>query len=249
MVIWSGCSAGGQAPIVPVEVVLMVGDAILRRWAMFALCLAFCACSSDEADSEMGDPDVTGDVTDDMVADDVTDADEPADGTDAAFTRPELVQYPSPGAPIVEDCLGLDFDGMLYSPGGTDLPNNCESFHPTWNNPYAVLCTDAWPWYETEFPGDRYCILPPDPEMGIQVGMHPQGNTDVWFEQVSQGDMSGYEDLADEWIMEGGEEEEFNYQGGSDSPEFDYYRNSARMRPGSHHMINSTSDPNKPQGE
>ncbi|MET0388872.1 MAG: hypothetical protein ABW321_23065 [Polyangiales bacterium] len=137
------------------------------------------------------------------------------------------------------DCQGFSFEGLKYSPGGTVLPNKCEPFHPTTNNPYAVRCTDAWPWYKTKFPGDNFCILPPPPDKGVQYGVHPQGAK--WFEQVSTGDMSGYEGVSDEWTMEDGEEEQANYQtSATNTEERNYYRAYPRMRPGSHHMIVSS---------
>jgi hypothetical protein len=133
-------------------------------------------------------------------------------------------------------CRGFSFENLVYSPGGTALPNKCEPFHPTTNNPYAVRCIDAWPWFKTKFPGDNFCILPPAPDKGIQFGVHPQGKQ--WFEQVSKGDMKGYDNLSTEWLMEDGEEEQRNYQTSIDNPmAANYYRAYARMRPGSHHMI------------
>lgn len=143
-------------------------------------------------------------------------------------------------APIKESCRGFDFKGLKYSPGGDVLPNKCEPFHPTTNNPYAVRCIDAWPWYKTTFPGDQFCILPPAPDKGIQYGVHPQGKD--YFDKVSSGDMSGYDGLSTEWTMDSGEEEETNYQTGATNPkDANFYRSYARMRPGSHHMIVSTA--------
>ena len=101
----------------------------------------------------------------------------------------------------------------MYSPGGTALPHPCEPYHPTLNNPYAVRCIDAWPWYKTEYPGDEYCILPPEPGKGIQFGVHPQGAD--WYAQVSQQDLSGYDNPSDEFLMNPGEEEERNYVTGT----------------------------------
>jgi hypothetical protein len=152
---------------------------------------------------------------------------------------------PTPGNMPSGNCESLDLDGMVHSPGGNVLPNGCEPFHPTTNNPYAVRCVDAWPWYQTQFPGDEYCILPPVPELGVQYGVHPQGRQ--WFEQVSQGDMSGYESPPDAFVMEPGQEEEVNYQTGSDNPEANFYRTAVRMRAGSHHMIVSSGDASAPQ--
>jgi hypothetical protein len=150
------------------------------------------------------------------------------------------------GAPMSGDCQGIDFKDIKYSPGGTTLPNKCMPYHPTLNNPYAVRCVDAWPWYKTNYPGDEFCILPPPPDKGIQYGVHPQGKQ--WFAQVSAGDMSGYDSPNDDFIMHDGEEEQFNYETGSDNDkDQNYYRNYARMRPGSHHMIVSGDDGSAPQ--
>lgn len=142
--------------------------------------------------------------------------------------------------PTSPECRGFSFENIVYSPGGDVLPNKCEPFHPTTNNPYAVRCIDAWPWYKTEFPGDNFCILPPPPDKGVQFGVHPQGKK--WLEQVSKGDMKGYSGLSTEWLMEDGEEEQRNYQTSIDNPAAaQYYRAYARMRPGSHHMIVASS--------
>lgn len=141
-------------------------------------------------------------------------------------------------------CQGFKLEGLLYSPGGEVLPNTCEPFHSTKNNPYAVRCVDAWPWYKTQFPGDEYCILPPTPEKGVQYGVHPQGAR--WFDQISKGDMKGYDGLGDEWLMMDGEEESANFETRAGNPAANkYYRSYSRMRPGSHHMI-VNSDPLKP---
>ena len=156
----------------------------------------------------------------------------PGNGT----TDPSTKNAPLTGV-IPENCRGFSIEGIKYSPGGDVLPNTCEPYHPTLNNPYAVRCTDVWPWYKTKFPGDNYCILPPPPDKGMQYGVHPQKL--AWYDQVSAGDMSGYEAmLPDDWTMEPGEEEEKNYiTTAPNTTEKLYFRNSARMRPGSHHMI------------
>jgi hypothetical protein len=120
-------------------------------------------------------------------------------------------------------------------------------FNATTNNPYAIRCVDAWPWYKTAYPGDNYCILPPPPDKGVQYGVHPQGAK--WYAQVSKGDMSGYEKLSDEWLMNDGEEESANYETtAGNTADAKYYRSSARMRPGSHHMI-INGDVSKPGDE
>jgi hypothetical protein len=125
---------------------------------------------------------------------------------------------------------------MMYSPGGNVLPNDCEPFHPTTNNPYAIRCIDAWPWYDTGFAGDEYCVLPPEPELGIQVGFWPHGQD--WYEQVKGGDLSGYGTASDDWVLQPGDEETINYQArAQNEQEFNYYRTYFRMRTGSHHNI------------
>jgi hypothetical protein len=163
-----------------------------------------------------------------------------ADGTASPATdAPDAVA----GGPISKDCQGFSFEGLVYSPGGDVLPNKCAPFHATTNNPFAVRCIDAWPWFKTDFPGDEYCILPPTPGKGIQIGHHPQGEYDAWFEAVSQGDMSAYDkaNLDESWIFEPGDEEERNIvirhmnEGGK------FWRVASRMRGGSHHMIAATS--------
>ncbi|MGD8863369.1 MAG: hypothetical protein PVI30_25370, partial [Myxococcales bacterium] len=136
----------------------------------------------------------------------------------------------------------LDLVGLMFSPGGDVLPRGCEPFHPTLNNPYAVRCIDAWPWYETQFPGDEFCILPPEPGKGIQVGVHPQ-NLD-WYTQVSAQDLSGYDAPSDAFVMAAGEEEEENYiTTATNDAEHNFYRSYVRMRAGSHHMIVSADQP------
>jgi hypothetical protein len=172
--------------------------------------------------------------------------DEPGKDSKAGTRAPDpMVGTKDSGAddalPIAEKCRGIDFEDIRYSPGGNALPNSCEPFNATTNNPYAVRCVDAWPWYETRYPGDQYCILPPPPDKGVQFGFHPHGDGDAWFDAVAGGDMSGYQDLANgPWELAPGMETDLNYVGGADNPqENNYYRTYIRMRVGSHHMINS----------
>ena len=87
-----------------------------------------------------------------------------ADGPNAGDTG-ELA--PATGGPISEECRGFSFEDLVHSPGSDVLPNICEAFHPTLNNPYAVRCVDVWPWFQTDYPGDEFCILPPPPHKGI----------------------------------------------------------------------------------
>ena len=86
---------------------------------------------------------------------------------------------------ISAECQGFKLDGLRYSPGGDVLPNKCEPYHHSKNNPYAVRCIDAWSHYDTGFESDDSCILPPPPDKGIQFGVHPQGP--AWFEQAAAG--------------------------------------------------------------
>lgn len=138
------------------------------------------------------------------------------------------------GAPA-GDCTSTVI-GAMYSPGGTVLPFPCDPFHPTTNNPYAVRCVDAWAHYDTGFPGDDFCILPPPPDKGFQYGVHPQGKD--WYAQVSTGDMSGYMNPPAEFVLPSGGEVERNYYTSTDNTtEVNFYRNYPRMRAGSHHMI------------
>ena len=144
--------------------------------------------------------------------------------------------------PISEACRGFDFTGLVHSPGGEVLPNKCAAFHPTLNNPYAVRCVDAWPWYKTQYAGDNFCILPPPPDKGVQFGHHPQGEDQAWFNAVSKGDMSAYENVSGDWQLEPGGEEERNIVIKHTNPAGKYYRIYNRMRGGSHHMIVSAID-------
>jgi hypothetical protein len=175
----------------------------------------------------------------------------PPSGTAGTGVMPP-VAGPQPGlndmteSTITRECRGFSFDGLVYSPGGTTLPNTCEPFNPTTNNPYAVRCVDVWPWFETIYAGDDFCILPPPPDKGVQFGIHPQHR--AWFDQVSKGDMSGYAAPPAGHAMPPGGEEERNYHTAvGTTAEQKYYRNHTRMRGGSHHMINSTSDANTSQ--
>jgi hypothetical protein len=105
-----------------------------------------------------------------------------------------------------------------------------------------VLCVHAWPWYDTGFLGDEFCILPPPPDKGLQVGFHPQG-TDYW-EQLSAQDMGGYQAPDEAFIVEAGGEETRNYWIATRNAEpRNYYRTYFRMRTGSHHNIITLHEP------
>ena len=164
----------------------------------------------------------------------------PATGTPTANVPPAGMLPPATGGPISMACRGFAFENILYSPGGDITPNICEAFHPTLNNQHAVRCVDVWPWYKTNYSGDQYCILPPPPDKGVQLGHHPQGEGLAWHEQASKGDMSGYMNPPADWTLPPGGEGERNIQIKHQSKGGKYYRTYSRMRGGSHHMIVST---------
>jgi hypothetical protein len=171
----------------------------------------------------------------------------PAGGAVPATPTTEIEPMSAvPGDPISKECEGFSFEGLIYSPGGTVLPNKCAPFHATNNNPYAVRCVDAWPWFKTQFMGDNFCVLPPTPGKGTQLGHHPQGEEDAWFKAVSTGDMSGYEMSAitaagEGWVLDPADEEERNINIRQNNEGGNYWRTYNRMRGGSHHMIAGTT--------
>ncbi|MET0343872.1 MAG: hypothetical protein ABW252_22855 [Polyangiales bacterium] len=170
-----------------------------------------------------------------------------AAGHGGAHADPDLASAEATDGPIPEDCRGFSFEGLKYSPGGEALPNTCAPFHPTLNNPFAVRCVDVWPWYETEYAGDEYCILPPPPDKGIQIGFHPQGA--AYFEQVSNEDMRGYDGPGKDWLVEPGGEQTTSYRGPATNVEgHKYYRTYFRMRTGSHHNIISMHETSTAEG-
>jgi hypothetical protein len=142
---------------------------------------------------------------------------------------------------ILAACQGFPLEGLHYSPGGSKLPNKCAPFDPTTNNPYAVRCIDAMPAFKTSYPGDEYCILPPPPDQGIQVGYHPQGA--AYWTQMWAGDFSGYEHLSSDWALQPNTEVTQNYRNIATNPDpHNYYRTYYRMRTGSHHAIITAND-------
>jgi hypothetical protein len=166
-------------------------------------------------------------------------------GTAQQQAAPDTAPRPAGGIP--EECQGFSFTDILYSPGGNTLPNKCQPFHPTLNNPYAVRCIDVWPWYKTPYRGDEYCILPPPPDKGIQVGFHPQG--DQYWAQISKKDLSGYRNMPAEWVVRPGGEETKTYHAVAPNPTpKKYYRTYFRMRTGSHHNIITLHNSKEPSG-
>jgi hypothetical protein len=167
-----------------------------------------------------------------------------AAGSGSAMLATPMQPDTCPTCQISADCRGFSFDGLKYSPGGEVLPNKCKPYDATTNNPYAVRCIDAIPNFKTPYAGDEYCILPPPPDKGFQVGLHPQGNSTKYWEAIWKGDFSGYESPKSEWVLKPGDEITQNYRT-RDAPntaEFNYYRTYFRMRTGSHHMIVTMHD-------
>ena len=158
----------------------------------------------------------------------------------AATTLPDSC----PTCAIPVQCRGFPFDGIKYSPGGSVLPNTCMPYHATLNNPYAVRCIDALPNFKTKFAGDQYCILPPPPDKGFQVGLHPQGKTADYWKAIWAGDLSGYDTTDKDWVLQPGDERTQNYRtrDAPGLPPTNYYRTYFRMRTGSHHMIVTMHD-------
>jgi hypothetical protein len=207
-----------------------------------AVGVVLCGCGDDTEDmGSSGGPDAgiagVGDAdSGDMGADDPGDGDGDGDAAAPPSGSDGPAYAADPVEPIPADCQGFELDGLMHSPGGEVLPNTCEPFHPTWNNPYAVLCIHAWPWYDTGFQGDELCILPPPADKGIQVGMHPQ-SPNYWAQMEAQ-DLSGYESPDESFVVEPGGEETRNFinPAGTDASG-QYYRTYFRMRTGSHHNI------------
>lgn len=133
----------------------------------------------------------------------------------------------TPWADVPEACKSFEILGMTTSPGGDELPNKCAPFDGTLNNPYAIRCIDADPAFDTGFPGDEWCILPPPPELGTQVHVGPDS----------------YESVDPSYIMATGEEiNDYYYVNAINDEEHYYYRTNWRMRSGSHHMIISVME-------
>lgn len=128
----------------------------------------------------------------------------------------------TPWGEVPEPCKGFEIVGLTESPGGDVLPNKCAPFDGTFNNPYAIRCIDADPSYDSGFPGDEWCILPPPEELGTQVHVGPDSydNVDPSF-----------------LLAPGGEVNDYYYVNSVNAEEHFYYRTNWRMRSGSHHMI------------
>lgn len=149
------------------------------------------------------------------------------------------------GIAISAECRGFPMEDLRYSPGGTALPNKCKPFDATTNNPFAVRCIDVIADYKTRYSGDQYCILPPPPDKGAQVGIHPQG-ADYWQSMWSH-DFAAYSDdsrTATFELQPGGEVEQTYRSNLGNAEAQSYFRIDSRMRTGSHHMATyRTSQP------
>jgi hypothetical protein len=133
------------------------------------------------------------------------------------------------------NCVGFKVEGLKNSPGGSTLPNTCAPFDGWLNNPYAIRCIDADPTFKSGFIGDEYCILPPDPKLGMQVRVGP----------------TSYDDPAatKDFILQPDQEVNTFYyiKSPNDQPVY-YYRTNWRMRQGSHHMIITLPTTDQPDG-
>jgi len=143
------------------------------------------------------------------------------------------------------ECRGFPMEGIQYSPGGAALPNKCKPFDRFTNNPYAVRCIDVLS-YKTQYPGDEYCILPPPPDKGVQIGIHSRGTTEFW-KRTWVGDYTDYSNRAlmkDFEVKPGDEIEQTYVTNIHNGDSQNWYRIDWRMRTGSHHMASyKTSTP------
>jgi hypothetical protein len=217
----------------------------MRRFTfgLFILALSGCGSSSDDPASQTGAPIPAGGEAGTGA---MTGGTPPPDGTNTAGMGADPGMVPTPGDGTMPEpdpgmtpdtldpmtplkdipaaCKGFEVAGLKYSPGGSTLPNTCAPFDNIYNNPYAIRCVDADPAFDTGWPGDEWCILPPEPELGIQIAVSPAdyANPDPGF------------------VLQPGQETTQNYYENSDNPETRYfYRVNLRMRTGSHHIINT----------
>ena len=138
-----------------------------------------------------------------------------------------MLDAETPWGEVPEACKGFEVTGLTNSPGGDVLPNKCAPFDGTFNNPYAIRCIDADATYDTGFPGDEWCILPPPAELGTQIHVGPES----------------YDSVDPSFLLAGGlEVNDYYYLNAPNTEEHFYYRTNWRMRSGSHHMIISLMD-------
>jgi hypothetical protein len=85
----------------------------------------------------------------------------------------------------------------------------------------------------TQFAGDSQCIPAPDPEKGFQLHIGPDS----------------YDNLSSDWLVQPGDENVVCYHLKTPNTQAVYYfEQHYRMRPGSHHMIITTSSTTSPDG-
>jgi hypothetical protein len=130
-------------------------------------------------------------------------------------------------------CKGFEVKGLKHSPGGNVLPNTCAPYHSIRNNPFAIRCIDADDSYDSGYPGDEFCILPPDPANGTQVYVGPESYANPPASFIMQKD----EEVTDYYFTNATNTE----------PHF-FFRTNIRMRAGSHHMINTMLDADRADG-
>lgn len=150
--------------------------------------------------------------------------DQPVAGQAPGDTPTAASDPTTPFEMLPDNCKGFEVRGLTHSPGGDTLPNTCAPFHNVRNNPYAIRCIDADPAYSTGWSGDEWCILPPEPSLGMQIAVSP----------------ADYANPESGFVLDPGSETTQNYYKNSDNAEQRYfYRVNLRMRTGSHHIINS----------
>jgi hypothetical protein len=172
-----------------------------------------------------------------------------APATSSAPLVDATVLEPAPTNGITRECEGFPLRGLAHSPGGSVLPNRCAPFHPTLNNPYAVRCIDALPDFDSGYPGDEACILPPPPDKGIQLGIHPHGHSDDYWRAILAGDFGGYRATPPELVLSPGEESTRNYRETvRNAAGTAYYRIYFRLRSGGHHTIVTLHDTDEADG-
>jgi hypothetical protein len=148
-----------------------------------------------------------------------------------------------------ESCLGFTLIGLKNSPGGSTLPHTCKPFDAVTNNPYAIRCVDAMPDYKTPWASDEFCILPPPPDKGLQLGVHPQGAS--YWDKMYAGDYSDYSNatLTEPFVVKPGTEVVQNYDVTVPNPDAEsYFRVDSRMRDGSHHIASWFNSPPVAEG-
>lgn len=216
---------------------------------LLSACLALAACASDSDSNNDGDQPSKSSkkaasskgssASDSAASTDSEHADKAGDahaaGENPATGHSDVlpsVDVKTPLKDLPAECKGFEVAGLKASPGGSTLPNKCAPFHGTLNNPYAIRCIDADPSYKTNYRGDEFCILPPPEELGTQIHVGPED-----YDQPGT------------FALGPGEEENTSYYvNAPNTGDHFYYRTNWRMRPGSHHMIITISDDDRPDG-